>query len=79
MSSRVSNNVKTVVINSNPPPLPPSQDTQVLTNVNGVNTFSYPGYNYKGSNMFAGFPFVGSVNQNDVSISSNQNFKTESG
>jgi hypothetical protein len=54
MSSRVSNNVKTVVINSNPPPLPPSQDTQVLTNVNGVNTFSYPGYNFDGSDMFAG-------------------------
>ena len=75
MSSRVSNNVKTVVINSNPPPLPPSQDTQVLTNVNGTNTFSYPGYNFNGSNMFAGFPFAGSVNQNDVSISSITTFE----
>jgi len=52
MSLRVST-PKTVIVASTPTPLPPSQDTQILTNVNGANTFSYPGYNFKGSNMFA--------------------------
>ena len=65
MSFRV-NTPKTVIVAPTPTPLPPSQDTQILTNVNGVNTFSYPGYNFDGSDMFAGFPFAGSVNQNDV-------------
>lgn len=51
MSTRISR-PKTVVISPTPPGLPPSQDTQILTNVNGVNTFSYPGYNFDGSDMF---------------------------
>jgi hypothetical protein len=69
MSLRLST-PKTVIVASNPTPLPPSQDTQILTNVNGANIFSYPGYNYKGSNMFPGFPFAGSVNQFDISVAS---------
>lgn len=51
MSYRI-NKPRTVIVSSNPTPLPPSQDTQILTNVNGTNTFSYPGYNFKGSDMF---------------------------
>ena len=51
MSYRIST-PKTVIVAANPAPLPPSQDTQILTNVNGVNTFSYPGYNFDGSDMF---------------------------
>jgi hypothetical protein len=51
MSYRIST-PKTVIVASNPAPLPPSQDTQILTNVNGGNIFSYPGYNFKGSDMF---------------------------
>ncbi len=51
MSFRV-NTPRTVIVASTPTPLPPSQDTQILTNVNSANTFSYPGYNFKGSNMF---------------------------
>jgi len=71
MSLRI-NTPKTVIVASNPTPLPPSQDTQILTNVNNVNSFSYPGYNFKGSNMFPYFTsgsvdvsaiFVGSLNQ----------------
>jgi len=73
MSLRI-NTKKTVIVSSNPQSLPPSQDTQVLTNVNGTNIFSYPGYNYKGSNMFPGFPNAGSVNQNDVSFGSYTSF-----
>jgi hypothetical protein len=53
MSFRV-NTPKIVIVAPTPTPLPPSQDSQILTNVNGVNTFSYPGYNFKGSNMFPG-------------------------
>jgi len=52
MSSFRISGQKTVVVSPTPPGLPPSQDTQVLTNVNGQNIFSYPGYNYKGNNMF---------------------------
>ena len=51
MSFRV-NTPKTVIVSPTPAPLPPSQDTQILTNVNNQNIFSYPGYNYKGSDMF---------------------------
>jgi hypothetical protein len=45
---------KSIIVTVNPPSLLPqgAQDTQVLTNVNGVNTWSYTQYNYKGSNMF---------------------------
>lgn len=51
MSLRLST-PKTVIVTANPPPLPPSQDTQILTNVNGGNIFSYSGYNFKASDMF---------------------------
>jgi hypothetical protein len=51
MSLRISN-PKTVIVAANPAPLSPSQDTQILTNVNGENIFSYSGYNFKGSDMF---------------------------
>jgi len=51
MSSFRVSGPKTVVVSPTPPGLPPSQDTQVLTNVNGQNIFSYPDYNYKGNNM----------------------------
>ena len=50
--SRVSNNTRTVIAVTNPPPLPSGQDTQILTNVNGVNQYSYPGYNFSGADMF---------------------------
>lgn len=48
------NKPKSIIVATNPPPLLPQggQDTQVLTNVNGVNTWSYTQYNYKGNNMF---------------------------
>jgi hypothetical protein len=48
------NKPKYLVVTTNPPPLLPTgaQDTQVLTNVQGVNTWTYPQYNYKGSNLF---------------------------
>lgn len=62
MSFRV-NTPKTVIVSSNPTPLPPSQDTQILTNVNGQNNFSYPGYNYKGSDMFP----INDFNISDIS------------
>jgi hypothetical protein len=53
------------IVVSTPPPLFPSgaQDTQVLTNVNGSNTWSYPQYFYKGSNMFP----ENTVNITDIS------------
>ncbi len=51
MSFRVSNNAKPVIV-SGFTPLPSGQDTQILTNVNGTNMFSYPGYNYSGSDFF---------------------------
>jgi hypothetical protein len=52
MSSRISNNVKTVVISSAPTPLPGgAQDTQVLTNINGQNIWSYPQYWIQGKNF----------------------------
>ena len=59
MSFRI-NSPKTVIVSSTPPGLPPSQDTQILTNVNGTNIYSYPGYNFRGSDMFP-------VNEVDVS------------
>ena len=62
MSFRISG-PKTVIVSSTPPGLPPSQDTQILTNVNGQSIFSYPGYNYKGSNMFP----VNEFNVTDIS------------
>jgi hypothetical protein len=48
------NKPKSIIVTVNPPPLLPdgAQDTQVLTNVNGVNTWTYTQYNYKGNNMF---------------------------
>lgn len=52
MSFRVSTQKNAFVV-PNPPPIPSGQDTQILTNVNGSNVFSYPGYNFDGSNMFA--------------------------
>ena len=58
--SRISNNSRTVIAVSNPPPLPPGQDTQILTNVNGANQYSYPGYQYKGSDFIPSFPITGS-------------------
>jgi hypothetical protein len=67
MSFRISNSTKSVVTQT-PIPLPSGQDTQILTNVNGVNSFSYPGYNFNGENMFPGFPNTGSVNPFDVSL-----------
>jgi hypothetical protein len=51
MSFRVSNNAKVSIVTGYTP-LPPGQDTQILTNVNGVNQYSYPGYNFSGSDMF---------------------------
>ena len=51
MSFRVSNNAKPVIV-SGYNPLPPGQDTQILTNVNGANQYSYPGYNFSGADMF---------------------------
>lgn len=50
-SFRVSNKNRSVIL-SGFTSLPSGQDTQVLTNVNGTNMFSYPGYNLKGSNFF---------------------------
>ncbi len=50
--SRVSNNSRTVISVANPSPLPQGYDTQILTNVNGANQYSYPGYNFSGSDMF---------------------------
>jgi hypothetical protein len=50
MSLRI-NTPKTVIVTANPAPLPFGQDTQLLTNVNNVNTFSYPGYNFKGKDF----------------------------
>jgi len=43
------NKPKSIIVTVNPPSLLPQggQDTQVLTNVNGVNTWSYTQYNYK--------------------------------
>ncbi len=51
MSFRISKD-NTVIVSSNPPPLPQGQDSQLLTNVNGSNIFSYPGYELQGDNMF---------------------------
>lgn len=51
MSFRVNSN-NNVVFNLPPTPLPSGQDTQILTNVNGTNMFSYSGYNFSASDMF---------------------------
>ena len=67
MSFRVSNNAKVSIVTGYTP-LPPGQDTQILTNVNGVNQYSYPGYNFNGENMFPSYPNSESVNPFDVSI-----------
>jgi hypothetical protein len=45
---------RSIVAVANPTPLPSGQDTQILTNVNGANSYSYPGYNFSGGDMFAG-------------------------
>jgi len=57
---------KYIVVTTNPPPLLPggAQDTQVLTNVQGVNTWTYPQYNYKGSNLFP----TNSVNDTSITL-----------
>jgi hypothetical protein len=50
MSSFRLSRPKTIIASATPPGLPPSQDTQILSNVNGTNQFTYPGYNYNGNN-----------------------------
>ncbi len=52
MSFRITLPLKQAIVTANPAPLPPSQDTQILSNTNGTNSFSYTGYNFRGSNMF---------------------------
>jgi len=52
MSLRLSVPLKQAIVTTNPTPLPSSQDTQILSNTNGVNSFSYTGYNFSSSNMF---------------------------
>ena len=56
MSFRISNNFKSSTIVVGNTPLPSGQDTQILTNVNGINMFSYPGYNFDAENMFSYIP-----------------------
>jgi hypothetical protein len=70
MSFRVSVPLKQAIVTANPAPLPSSQDTQILSNTNGVNSFSYSGYNFRGSNMFP---------ENTVDISAFSYFDSTSG
>ena len=45
------------------------QNSQILTNVNGNNIWSYPGYNYRGSNMFP----QNTVDTTSMTVSSDTN------
>lgn len=47
------NNQKTVIVTANPPAIPAGQDSQVLTNVNGTNIYSYPEYYLQGDEFIA--------------------------
>jgi len=70
MSFRITSPLKQAIVTANPTPLPPSQDTQILSNTNSTNSFSYTGYNFRGSNMFpentvdiSAFSYVDSATQ----------------
>jgi hypothetical protein len=63
MSFRVAKSTNYVVV-SGSNPLPPGQDTQILTNINGSNQYSYPGYNFSGADMFP----VNQVDTSDLSL-----------
>jgi hypothetical protein len=56
MSFRIANSSNQAVLVSGNTPLPIGQDTQILTNVNDSNTFSYPGYNFNAKDMFPYIP-----------------------
>jgi hypothetical protein len=47
-------------------------NTQILTNINREDLWSYPQYNFNGANMFPSFPFSQSVIPNDVSVTAIQ-------
>lgn len=51
---RLSNKNKPVIVSGHTT-LPSGQDTQILTNVNGTNMYSYPGYQYNTSNLFPAY------------------------
>ena len=52
MSLRISTTQKPVIVTANPAPLPSvAQDTQVLTNVNNTNIWTYPQYYFQGKNF----------------------------
>lgn len=50
MSFRISK--QNIPIYNAPSPIPGSQNSQVLTSINGTPTFSYAGYNFSGIDMF---------------------------
>lgn len=52
MSLRVNSRLNPTLITSNPIPLPASNDTQILSNVNGTNSFSYNNYNFDTTDLF---------------------------
>lgn len=63
MSFRVAKSTNSVVV-SGSNPLPPGQDTQILTNINGSNQYSYQGYNFSGADMFP----INQVDTSDLSL-----------
>ncbi len=79
-SFRISSNFKSSVGIGQPTIYPPgATDTLLLTNVNGTNSWSYPGYQYEGSNFIPSFPSAGSnaVTQNVAYVGpySSSNYK----
>jgi hypothetical protein len=53
MSLRVNSRLKPTLLTTNLTPLPPSIDTQILSNIDNTTSFSYSGYNFNTADLFS--------------------------